>query len=233
VIAMTHRYKQRVLPLADMIQEGNLGLMRAVERFDHRRGFRFSTYASWWIRHSLNRALSDKARLVRVPVHTLDAVMRAQQVRDAHAVKGLPPPDSRELASQAGLSEQSLAFAEAHAITRQPLSLDRSRSADQDQTLHDVLAAQDVVGPEEACDLAGRTQELQQLLTALTPVEAQILRLRFGLGGGAELTLRETGDRYGLSRERIRQIQEEALAKLRSMIPASRKPPVTGDHAAA
>jgi RNA polymerase primary sigma factor len=233
VIAMAHRYKQRVLPLADMIQEGNLGLMRAVERFDHRRGFRFSTYAAWWIRHSLNRALSDKARLVRVPVHTLDAVMRAQHLRDANAVKGLPPPEGRDLASQAGLSEQALAFAEAHAITRQPLSLDRSRSREQDQTLHDVLAAQDAVGPEEACDLAGRTHELRQLLGALSPVEAQILRLRFGLGGGAELTLRETGDRYGLSRERIRQIQEEALAKLRAMMPASRPRAVTGDHAAA
>jgi RNA polymerase primary sigma factor len=218
VIAMARRYKQHALPLADMIQEGNLGLMRAVERFDHRRGFRFSTYAAWWIRHSLNRALSDKGRLVRVPVHTLDAMMRAENLREAHAVKGLTPLEGTELASQVGMSEQALAFAQAHAVGSTPVSLDRNRGAQQDKTLHDVLSAQDAVGPEEACDLNARTFELQRLLRELTPVEAEILRLRFGLGGCDELTLREVGDRYDLSRERIRQIQEEALAKLRGMV---------------
>jgi RNA polymerase primary sigma factor len=229
VIRMARRYKQQALPLADLIQEGNLGLMRAVERFDYRRGFRFSTYAGWWIRHSLNRALSDKARLVRVPVHTLEAVMRAEGLRERNDVQGLPPRDAGDVAAEAGRSGWALAAAQA---ARQPVSLDRSLGAQRDQTLHDVLAQPDAVDAEEACERAQRAQELQRLLGTLTPVEAEILRLRYGLGGGAELTLRQTGVHYGLSRERIRQIQQEALGKLRGV---AREPgaPAAGTGAAA
>jgi RNA polymerase primary sigma factor len=204
VVKMARRYRQQALPLPDLIQEGNIGLMRAVERFDHGRGFRFSTYAGWWIRQSLNRALSNKARLIRVPVHRLDAVLRAGRA-------------ARELGGEVGPSGQALPLAQAHAVTTQPVSLDRSRGRQREQTLHDVLAEPDAVDAEESCDRTRRVRELQRLLDALTPVEAEVLRLRFGLGGSDALTLRQTGAHYGLSRERIRQIQQEALVKLRGI----------------
>jgi RNA polymerase primary sigma factor len=215
VVSLARRYPRNLLPLADLIQEGNLGLMRAVERFDHRRGFRFSTYASWWIRHGFNRALSDKARLVRVPVHLQDDAQRAARARAELLAKTGTPPSHAELAHETGLAEEKLAFLEQHPLGAAPASLDRTLGPDSDTTLLETLAPPDQPEAEAALDEARWPAELGELLGVLSPMEAAILRYRFGLGSGEELTLQEIGDKYNLSRERIRQLQEVALGKLR------------------
>jgi RNA polymerase primary sigma factor len=216
VVALARRYPPGMLPLGDLIQEGNLGLMRAVERFDHRRGFRFSTYASWWIRHGFNRALSDKARVVRVPVHLHEDAQRVARARATLLAQTGQAPSLAELARETGLAEEKLAFIEQHQPGQKPASLDRTLGPDSDTTLLETLAPPDQPEAEAALDEARWPSELDDLLGLLTPMEAAILRYRFGLVDGEELTLQEVGDKYNLSRERIRQLQEVALSKLRS-----------------
>ena len=216
VVSLARRYETKLMPLADLIQEGNLGLIRAVERFDHRRGFRFSTYAAWWIRHGLNRALSDKGRLVRLPVHLIDDAQRAARAADELLREKGRAPSPRELAEKAGLSEEKLAFVQVHASGRPPASFDRKLGDDNDSSLLDVTPDVSQEAPEEALDAARWSESLGQLLNVLTPIETTILKLRFGLEDGEELTLQEVGAKYNLSRERIRQLQEQALQKLRN-----------------
>jgi RNA polymerase primary sigma factor len=216
VVSLARRYNQELLPLADLIQEGNLGLMRAVERFDHRRGFRFSTYAAWWIRHGLNRALSDKGRMVRVPVHLLDDAQRVAKARAELTMKTGEEPSKEALAEKTGLSEEKLSFIQTHAHVPKPASLDRPIGEDGDSSLLDVLAAPSEDEPEARVDAERWPKDLGTLLSRLPPIEAAILRFRYGLDDGEELTLREIGDKYNLSRERIRQLQEQALDKLRA-----------------
>jgi RNA polymerase primary sigma factor len=221
VISMARRYERSLLPLADLIQEGNLGLMQAVERFDYRRGFRFSTYAAWWIRHSLNRALSDKARLVRVPVHALDLAARVGRASAAITSRTGLAPTLAELAIQTGLSEDKLARLRAEAVTRLPISLDGNPGDEGDSNLHEVLQDPEQTDPDYALDLASWHDSLQRNLKNLPPIEAAILRLRFGLDGEEEQTLREIGLKYDLSRERIRQLQQQALTRLRQTLAAA------------
>jgi len=229
VVSLARRYPRNIMPLADLIQEGNLGLMRAVERFDHRRGFRFSTYASWWIRHGFNRALSDKARLVRVPVHLQEDAQRAARATAELLTKTGQAPSVAELAHETGLPEEKIAFLEQHPVTSKPASLDRAIGPDTDTTLIETLAPPDQPEAEAALDEARWPAELNELLGVLTPMEAAILRYRFGLSDGEELTLQEVGDKYNLSRERIRQLQEIALTKLRNEL--SRREAETHDDA--
>jgi RNA polymerase primary sigma factor len=218
VIALARRYDGGLMPMADLIQEGNLGLMRAVERFDHRRGFRFSTYAAWWIRHALNRALSNQGRMVRVPVHALDDIARIKRaVAAGQQVKGVEPGE-QELARETGMSAEKLALLQVHARTAIPVSLDKSVGEDRDQTMHDLLAPKEASDPDQSIDLGRWRADLNELLSGLSSIEATTLRLRFGLDGGDELTLQEIGGKYNLSRERIRQIQHEALGKLRDAL---------------
>jgi RNA polymerase primary sigma factor len=222
VISMARRCDRSLMPLADLIQEGNLGLMRAVDRFDYRRGFRFSTYAAWWIRHSLNRALSDKARLVRVPVHALDDLSRLSRASNLIAARNAAIPSVAELASQTGIPEDKLQLLRSAGLMKHPVSLDHGGLDDEnEQTLHDTLPATDQYEPEPALDLASWRVHLKQLLDLLKPIEAAVLRFRFGLSDGNELTLNEIGQKYNLSRERIRQLQVEALAKLRKSLQSS------------
>lgn len=218
VISMARRYEQQLLPLADLIQEGNLGLMHAVERFDYRRGFRFSTYASWWIRHTLNRALSDKARVVRVPVHAFDDLTRVARARRAALLATGVEPSTDELAQRLDLPPERLERMRSEAVMRHPVSFDAPVSAERAQTLHDLLPADIEQDPEQSLDDSAWRVSIDQLLGTLTSMEAAILRFRFGIGGGDELTLKEIGLKYNLSRERIRQIQAVALTKLRERL---------------
>lgn len=218
VIALARRYEGGLMALPDLIQEGNLGLMRAVARFDYRRGFRFSTYAAWWIRHALNRGLSDKGRTVRVPVHALDDVARIKRaIAASQKATGLSPSDD-DLASATGISAGKVSLLRAYAGSPEPVSLDKSLGDDRERTLHDVLPANDTSDPDRDIDLGHWRAELSELLKDLSSIEATTLRLRFGLDGADEISLREIGAKYNLSRERIRQIQVEALGKLRAAL---------------
>jgi RNA polymerase primary sigma factor len=211
------------MPMSDLIQEGNLGLMRAVERFDYRRGFRFSTYAAWWIRHALNRGLSNKARLVRLPAHAVDDVFRIKQAISASQDGTGPVLNEQDLAVATGMSEEKVSLLRAYAGSPEPVSLDKAFGDDRERTLHDVLPANDATDPDQAIDLEHWRAGLSELLKGLSPIEAATLRLRFGLDGAEEISLREIGVMYNLSRERIRQIQVEALEKLREALQRRRR----------
>jgi RNA polymerase primary sigma factor len=216
VVTMARRYDRGGMPLADLIQEGNLGLMHAVSRFDYRRGLRFSTYACWWIRHAIGRALADKARAVRIPVHMLEAQQQLEKVRQALVGELGRPPTPQELAKAARLPLAKLNQMHRY-IMGQPMSLDRPVHDDDDRSFGDTMADPDSEEHSPADNLTTQTltTQVKRLLHYLSPIEADVLTKRFGLGDDEERTFREIGDQYHLSRERIRQIQNSALDKLK------------------
>ena len=214
VVAIARRYDRGQMPLIDLIQEGNLGLIKAVERFDYRRGFRFSTYASWWIRHAIGRALADKGHAVRIPVHALDTQHRLARASEIIGLKLGRNATDEELAKEAGIDRQRLAKARKHPMV--PVcSLDREISNSDDRRYVDMLADEEGKSPFESTMLNAWTEEMNGVLGLLTPMEQSIIRWRYGLDDGEEMTLKEIGDYYNLSRERIRQLQEQALRKIR------------------
>jgi RNA polymerase primary sigma factor len=218
VVSMARRYaREGRMPLADLIQEGNLGLMKAVERFDHRRGFRFSTYASWWIRHALTRGLADKGRLVRLPVHALETRTRLARATRKLTCRTGVAPTLAELAAETGLAPEKLTAVE-ELSTEAPFSLDAPVGGDNDRTFLDMLRYEDQTSAEESVVSESHKESLASLMGELSPFEAQILRYRYGFDGGEERTLKEIGQMYNLSRERIRQIQACALAKMRARV---------------
>ena len=216
VVTMARRYDRGGMPLADLIQEGNLGLMHAVSRFDYRRGLRFSTYACWWIRHAIGRALADKARAVRIPVHMLEAQQQLEKVRQALVGELGRPPTPQELAKAARVPLAKLNQMHRY-IMGQPMSLDRPVHDDDDRSFGDTMADPDSEDHSPADNLTTQTltTQIKRLLHYLSPIEADVLTKRFGLGDDEERTFREIGDQYHLSRERIRQIQNSALDKLK------------------
>jgi RNA polymerase primary sigma factor len=216
VVTMARRYDRGGMPLADLIQEGNLGLMHAVSRFDYRRGLRFSTYACWWIRHAIGRALADKARAVRIPVHMLEAQQQLEKVRQSLIGELGRPPTPQELAKAARVPLAKLNQMHRY-IMGQPMSLDRPMHDDDDRAFGDMLAdpATEDASPADDMTTQALSQQVTRLLHHLTPIEADVLRKRFGLTDDEERTFREIGDEYHLSRERIRQIQNAALDKLK------------------
>ncbi|HEY5950195.1 MAG TPA: sigma-70 family RNA polymerase sigma factor [Kofleriaceae bacterium] len=216
VVTMARRYDRGGMPLADLIQEGNLGLMHAVSRFDYRRGLRFSTYACWWIRHAIGRALADKARAVRIPVHMLEAQQQLEKVRQQLVGELGRPPTPQELAKAARVPLAKLNQMHRY-IMGQPMSLDRPVHDDDDRSFGDTMADPDTEDHSPADNLTTQTltSQVKRLLHHLSPIEADVLTKRFGLGDDEERTFREIGDQYHLSRERIRQIQNSALDKLK------------------
>jgi len=216
VVSIARRFNHGRMALADLIQEGNLGLIKAVERYDYKRGFRFSTYASWWIRHAISRALADKGREVRLPVHMIDAQHRLTKARRQLTAKLGREPNSPELAEATNMPLDKVEKMRSW-LLEQSVSIDKPVGDDEGRVLGEVLEDpdRDPTNPTEGMEWEALTAEVRELLGDLRPIEADILRQRFGLGTEQELTLKEIGDKYNLSRERIRQLQEQALAKMR------------------
>jgi RNA polymerase primary sigma factor len=215
VVSIARRFNYGRMPLADLIQEGNVGLIKAVERFDYRRGFRFSTYAAWWIRHAISRGLADKGRVVRLPIHTLaefHTTMRAKRTLTRELGRA---PTHEELAQSTGLRLDKIQKMD-HTLLEDAISLDREVSDKDHRSFMDFLQDEEApMSVSERLISDAMLSEVQRLLGQLSAMEADILRLRFGLDSDQELTLKEIGDKYSLSRERIRQIQEMALSRMR------------------
>ncbi len=212
VITISRKYMGRGLPLSDLIQEGNMGLMRAVERFDHRKGFKFSTYASWWIHQAILRALQGQTRTIKVPVYLLEQANRVYKVNSLLAKKLGRKPTPKEIARKSGITVEVVK--RILRSTKDAISLDTPILDGEKTTLLDSIADNDTVIPDSLVAKSDLVDKLRQALTMLNPREEEILRLRFGIDQHSTYTLDEIGRKFNLTRERIRQIEKAALGKL-------------------